>query len=191
MMESIFPFGDIGALAGVLTRQWLHFGKCFYLLRLVAFCASAMAETGYFLMVPKIIMAFHPSVFLYSARLLRVISQNHLTELNTKGHLLYEDAPRDKRQVKGTSGLAGDGDGEGEEMNNSIPSRDTVGRQTVINLLQQQHPLIVRVTEHGINGSLGSDSVKVFKDNANVEIHRRPNQETHSFVGGSICKYGY
>ncbi|KAF3639800.1 hypothetical protein FXO38_22432, partial [Capsicum annuum] len=77
-------------------------------------------------------------------------------------------------------------DDEGEEENNSIPSRDTVGKQTV-NWGNSDKPVATasidgaRVTEDGVNGSLGSDSVKVFKDNANVEIHRRPNQETHSF----------
>ncbi|KAF3654709.1 hypothetical protein FXO37_16318 [Capsicum annuum] len=105
MMESIFPFGDIGALAGVLTRQWLQFGN-------LGFTSLNISQV--------------------------------LLPAETCG--IFKKLSTDKRQVKGTSGLAGagDGDGEGEEMNNSIPSRDTVGKQTVINLLQQQHPLIVQ-----------------------------------------------
>ncbi|PHT75009.1 hypothetical protein T459_22286 [Capsicum annuum] len=78
-----------------------------------------------------------------------------------------------KREVKGTSGL-GDGDvillsdDEGEEENNSIPSRDTVGKQTV-NRGNSDKPVATasidgaRVTEDGVNGSLGSDSVKVLR----------------------------
>ncbi|KAM3338737.1 lysine-specific demethylase JMJ18 [Capsicum galapagoense] len=117
-----------------------------------------------------------------------------VTQLSVEGGSYSKKLSTDKHEVKGTSGL-GDGDvillsdDEGEEMNNSIPSRDNVGKQTV-NRGNSDKPVATasidsaRVTEDAINGSPGSDSVKV-KDNAKVEIHRRPNQETHSFVGGS------
>ncbi|PHT41218.1 hypothetical protein CQW23_20072 [Capsicum baccatum] len=96
-----------------------------------------------------------------------------VTQLSVDGGSCSKKLSTDKREVKGTSGL-GDGDvillsdDEGEEMNNSIPSRDTVGKQTV-NWGNSDKPVATasidgaRVTEDGVNGSLGSDSVKVLR----------------------------
>ncbi|KAM3378276.1 hypothetical protein P3S68_010689 [Capsicum galapagoense] len=93
-----------------------------------------------------------------------------VTQLSVDGGSCSKKLSTDKREVKGTSGL-GDGDvillsdDEGEEENNSIPSRDTVGKQTV-NWGNSDKPVATasidgaRVTEDGVNGSLGSDSVK-------------------------------
>ncbi|PHU09898.1 putative lysine-specific demethylase JMJ16 [Capsicum chinense] len=96
-----------------------------------------------------------------------------VTQLSVDGGSCSKKLSTDKREVKGTSGL-GDGDvillsdDEGEEENNSIPSRDTVGKQTV-NWGNSDKPVATasidgaRVTEGGVNGSLGSDSVKVLR----------------------------
>lgn len=117
-----------------------------------------------------------------------------VTQLSVEGGSCSKKLSTDKREVKGTSGL-GDGDvillsdDEGEEMNNSIPSRDTVAKQAV-NMGNSDKPVPTtsidnaRVTEDGINGLPSSESIKV-EDNAKDKIHHRPNQETHSFVGGS------
>lgn len=117
-----------------------------------------------------------------------------VTQLSVEGGSCSKRLSTDKPEVKGTSGL-GDGDvillsdDEGEEMSNSIPSRDTVGKQTV-NRINSDKPVSTTsidnasITEDGVNGSPSSESIKV-EDNAKDEIHHRPNQETHSFVGGS------
>ncbi|KAJ8562693.1 hypothetical protein K7X08_031145 [Anisodus acutangulus] len=117
-----------------------------------------------------------------------------VTQLSVEGGSCSKKLSTDKPEVKGTSGL-GDGDvillsdDEGEEINKSIPSRDTVEKQTV-SMGNSAKPVSTtsinntRVTEDGINCSSSSESIKV-EDNAKDEVHRRPNQGTHSFIGGS------
>lgn len=120
--------------------------------------------------------------------------RTQFTQLSVEGGSCSKKLSTDKREVKGTSSLGDDvvillSDDEGDETSNSIPSRDTVGKQTV-NMGNSDKPVPTtsidnaRVTEYGINGSPISESMKV-EDNAKDEIHFGPNQDTHSFVGGS------
>ncbi|XP_060184371.1 lysine-specific demethylase JMJ18 isoform X1 [Lycium barbarum] len=118
-----------------------------------------------------------------------------VTELSIEGGSCSKKLSTDKREVKGSSGL-GDGDvilllsdDEGDEMNNSIPSKDTVEKHTV-SMSNSDKPVSTtsidnaRVTADGNNGSPSLKSIKV-DYNVKDEIHRRPNQETHTFIGGS------
>lgn len=116
-----------------------------------------------------------------------------VTQLSVEGGLCHKKLSTDKREVKGTSSLNDVvillSDDEGDEMDNSIPSKDTAGKQTV-NMGNNDKPVpttsidSARVTKDGINCSPSSESMKV-EDNSKDEIHRGPNQDTHSFIGGS------
>lgn len=116
-----------------------------------------------------------------------------VTQLSVEGGSCHKKLSTDKREVKGTSSLDDVvillSDDEGDEMDNPIPSKDTAGKLTV-NMGNSDKPVPTtsidnaRVTKDGINGSPSSESMKV-EDNSKDEIHRGPNQDTHSFVGGS------
>lgn len=131
-----------------------------------------------------------------SAESIKVVPayRTQVAHLSIEGGSCSKKLSTDKREGKGTSSLHDDvvillSDDEGDETNNSIPSRDTVGKQTV-NMGNSDKPVPAtsidkaRVSEDGITGSPSSRSMKV-EVNAKDEIRCGPNQDTHSFIQGS------